>query len=322
MAMTFSQQTKHEIINALSKANECCAHACIYAMLMSVGVYSITRNGIEMTVSSDNQQIIDWANSLVERLHGRKLEVSSFHNNTLQRCDNYTIYFDEQLLLNYQLVYYDEDNCLQLANDSFNESLVANDCCRKAFVSTVFLMCGSVVVPQEDNQPTQEASGGRYHMEINLHTESLAYNLDMLLSQNQFNWHMIDRSRATTLYLKGAEAISDMLVYIGAIKSKLALDNIVIARHFRNVINRQVNCINANLDKAVVASDRHIRAIKVLTENGKLNTLSDALQQVAKLRLDNPSDTLEELAVKCDASKSGVRHRLNKLVTLADEIDN
>ncbi len=317
--MTFTQHAKEEILNHLTKSKGCCAHACLYALLLSAGSYSIVGKSMGMCVTSENEGVIEWANSLVKQLFGREMLITTDSSLTLRKGVQYTLHVDHQVLTHYQLVYIDEEDCLQLGNDSFDDSIVERECCLKAFLQTVFVTCGSVILPQGEDGLASSTTG-RYHMEIYLHSESLAYNIDMLLSNANYNWHMIHRTRGTTLYIKDSETISDMLVYFGAVKAKLQLDNIVVNRHFRNAINRQVNCINANLDKAVNASDKHIKAINKIIEGGLFNQLSEKLQVVAQLRLDNSSDTLEELSVKCGVSKSGVRHRLNKLIELADKL--
>ena len=50
--------------------------------------------------------------------------------------------------------------------------------------------------------------------------------------------------------------------------------------------------------------------------------MQEVIKEIAKLRLDNPFATLDELASLCSTpiSKSGIKHRLNKIVEMANDI--
>ena len=56
-------------------------------------------------------------------------------------------------------------------------------------------------------------------------------------------------------------------------------------------------------------------------EHDRLNSLPDKLKQAAVLRLENPEDTLSQLAELFDPpiTKSALNHRLRKLIELAKE---
>ena len=87
----------------------------------------------------------------------------------------------------------------------------------------------------------------------------------------------------------------------------------------KNKVNRIVNCDSANMGKIVEAAQAQIAAIRQLQEREAFEALSPALQQTARLRLENPEANLEELAALSDppVSKSAVNHRLRKLVELS-----
>ena len=84
-------------------------------------------------------------------------------------------------------------------------------------------------------------------------------------------------------------------------------------------MNRRLNCDSANLDKAVLAAQEQMEAIRTLQTAGLLDQLPDKLQMTAALRLENPELTLSELAEEFDppVSKSCLNHRLRKLLELA-----
>ena len=90
-----------------------------------------------------------------------------------------------------------------------------------------------------------------------------------------------------------------------------------------NRINRKVNCETANLDKALLASEKQISAIKKLEQSGKLDELSSELKMTAELRKNNPLLSISELAALSDPpiSKPGMSGRLRKLIKISEGLD-
>ena len=78
-----------------------------------------------------------------------------------------------------------------------------------------------------------------------------------------------------------------------------------------------------NIAKSVNAAQKQVAAISLLEENGKLSMLPDELFETAKLRLENPSMSLSELALKHEPpiSKSGLTHRLAKIIEISEELN-
>jgi DNA-binding protein WhiA len=90
----------------------------------------------------------------------------------------------------------------------------------------------------------------------------------------------------------------------------------------RNQVNRATNCDSANLDKAVDAADRHVRAIKAVARVVGLGSLPDALRETAEARLNHPELPLAELGrvLTPAVGKSGMNHRLRKIERLAESL--
>ena len=65
-----------------------------------------------------------------------------------------------------------------------------------------------------------------------------------------------------------------------------------------------------------------MEAINKLMEHGKLENLPEGVKSTAMLRYRNPDATLDELARMHDPiiSKSGLNHRLQKILEAADDI--
>lgn len=87
----------------------------------------------------------------------------------------------------------------------------------------------------------------------------------------------------------------------------------------KNDINRKANFETANMDKTYSASARQIAAIAALNDAGELNRLPDGLRELARLRLENPEMTLRQLGEALHISRSGVNHRLERLLELGEK---
>ena len=177
----------------------------------------------------------------------------------------------------------------------------------KAFVRGIFLGSGSVNNPEN-----------KYHLEMILNTIENAKIVKKLLEKMQINMKEMQRKSGYSLYLKEGEEISKFLALIGANSAVLKFEEIRVLRDMKNNINRKVNCETANLSKTINAAVKQIEAIKTLQKEGKFESLSDNLKEIALLRLENPDASLTELGqmLKNPIGKSGVNHRLKQLEQL------
>ena len=123
-----------------------------------------------------------------------------------------------------------------------------------------------------------------------------------------------------SLYLKKGDDIEDVIHYLGAGKEAFEFANEKIKRDFANMANRRNNFEVGNIKKTVNASADSINAINKLIKSGKISNLPQGLYETAMLRVDNPYVNLEELAeLHTDRiTKSGVNHRLKKLIELSE----
>lgn len=317
--LTFSKQTKNEIYKSIYHLKGCCVDVFLYAVFKTLGSLTFTNKGLALAVSTENNELLNLACKLVKQQYGKSCKVQSENTNAFSGNVIFNAKFDLDLVEKLKLVHYDEQGLLQLAtkpNDFFDD----NECCRKVFLKTLFLCCGSLTVPVMSEDFTESKKGQRYHMEMVFSDQTFAQSVLSVLNWLGFDFKLTKRKSHVVLYLKKPENIADFLVYLNAMKSKLEIENVMIERNLRNVANRQSNCISANIDKALQASNKQIEAINVLQQAGKLALLSIQLRDVARLRQNHPEATLEELAQITGISKSGIRHRLDRLVELSKEI--
>ncbi len=198
-----------------------------------------------------------------------------------------------------------------LGRRSVPHDITARKCCRKSFLRGVFLACGSVTDPDKG-----------YHLELVLEDESFAQSVQKLIARFGLNVHVTDRRRMSLVYLKGQEDIGDMLSLIGAQNARFAMEDVYIRKGLRNQANRAVNCDSANLDRSVNAALRQTQAIELVLSRMSEESLGPVLAGTARLRLQYPEMSLDELGAMCEppVGKSGIYHRLRKLEELAEEL--
>ena len=123
-------------------------------------------------------------------------------------------------------------------------------------------------------------------------------------------------------YIKEAELVSDVLALVGAYNAVLVLQNEFAVREVRNKLNRQLNCMNSNLEKMVEASLKQIEAIEYIRDTIGLESLQPTLYELCLLRLANPEENYENLSklMTEPLTKSGVNHRLRKILQIAEKL--
>ena len=191
------------------------------------------------------------------------------------------------------------------------KKLITKACCKKAFLKGVFLGSGCLVNPESEY----------HHFEVILKGKAHANYVVKIMEGYGLLPKITKRNQDYVVYIKDAEQIATMLRIFEANKAVFKFEDIRINKSIKNDINRTVNCETANLNKIAKASYKHIEAINKLKADGRFDTLNAKLREIAELREDDPSASLEELAAKCsyEISKSGVYHRLNKIVKIAEE---
>lgn len=184
-------------------------------------------------------------------------------------------------------------------------------CCRKAFLRGVYICRGSLTNPRKN-----------YHLEIVTDSFQQAAVIQSLMETFDLAPGVIQRKKHVALYFKDGQQISNLLNLLGGHTAVLNLENVRVVKGMRNQVNRLVNCETANMDKTLEAAFRQVENIKLIKDNGRFESLSQDLKEMANLRLQYPYASLKELGQLLDPplSKSGVNHRFRKLDAIAEEI--
>ncbi|MBE5820546.1 MAG: DNA-binding protein WhiA [Clostridiales bacterium] len=183
---------------------------------------------------------------------------------------------------------------------------IARLCIREAFIKSGFF-----------NDPNKE-----YHLEIMFKSKKKAEEMINLLESFNIHPKLANKNSGVIVYIKEGEEISSFLALIGASKTVIKFEEIRVEKEMRNNINRIVNCETANLNKTISAAVKQIEDIRFLKSKNKFKDLPDNLKEIAKIRLENPDISYEELGqmLSKPIGKSGVSHRLRKISEIAEEL--
>lgn len=213
----------------------------------------------------------------------------------------------ERYLVDTGALCYDEDGAHLLS--TISAAARAGEDAERAFLRGCFLGGGTCVDPKRS-----------YHAEILCRVDSVADEVANMLSAHGLHPRIMNRKDRIVVYLKEGDDVAGFLALIGASAGALSLETVRTEKDMRNYVNRMANCETANLDKQVVASLKQRAAIRTILENMKLTDLPSGLQEAAELRLDHPDATLGELAEMAGIGRSGMNHRLTRLMELAAEL--
>jgi len=185
------------------------------------------------------------------------------------------------------------------------------DECAVSFIRSCFIRFGTVTDPNKS-----------YHLELSFPDEQFRNKCADVLSSMELSPKFGTRRDRFTLYYKNSETISDFLARIGASDAVFEMINLKLVKEATISINRQNNFEAANMQKTVSANIAYISAVNYLIESGNFDSLPDDLRETAKLRIENDTSSLSELGRlhSPTISKSGVKHRLDRLVAVSEDI--
>lgn len=188
-----------------------------------------------------------------------------------------------------------------------------------AYVRGVFLGCGSCSIHAADDANTEKTDGG-YHFEFSVLSESFADELCALLEHCGMSVRKMVRAEKYVVYAKDSETVSNCLALMRADKTVLKLADTVVTLYVKREVNRRNNCDIANMTRTTEAAVDVSKAIEYIENTVGLNTLHPKLLEAADARINSPDAPLADLAYELGISKSGLKHRYDKIVAFANEL--
>ena len=307
--LSFSRKVKEEIV--FNDFDRSCSKALLSALIKVTGTLHIG-NGMSLTIRSENAKIASKTHKLLKELYNPQLEFMVSRKMKLHKNNIYILKVSKakEILDDLQLM--DGLGVSKIPSDT----LLKDTMTKRAYLAGIFLAGGSVNNPDTSND----------HLEMSVLSSTHARFIQELTNEYDLNAKIIKRRNKYVVYLKSAEKIGDFLRAIGAAQSVLDFEMTRIDRSMANTVNRWNNCDIANEMKAMSAAEKQIEDIAYVVEKAGLEILDSKTQEAAKIRLENPELSLNELTeiymlkTGQSISKSGLHHRFKKIKEEADRL--
>lgn len=309
--MSFTTEIKQEIAN--NKKKKCCAKAELSALIHLTSSISINNKQLTLLIRTENPTTAKRIVQLLKKMYGVKTGLAVAKKNNLKKNNIYRIEV--------------EDNVKDILKDLGilgkrglasipNSSIVRNMCCKQAYLSGCFLAYGTCNSPKTNN----------YHFEISVGEKQLAEFIKKIFSKQNIETKIAKRRNRYIVYIKRADRIEDALKLIGSNDSLLTFVNNRVTRDLKTNIIRLNNCEMAYTAKSLKAAEAQVKILNKIKSHNKEDNLESRLKEVYDLRMKNPESSLLELCNEFEKiyglsiSKSGIKHRLDKLEEFANSL--
>lgn len=308
--MSFSSDLKSEL-SLLPITDMCCACAELSAIVSFSGKLKRNESGYVFSVITENPKVAKRIYDLIKFVFDINAKILISKNKSSSYC--VCVKGSEEILKILKTLDLIPQNSTidKILGITLNLGLMDKKCCKKAFVRGAFIVSGAMINPEKN-----------YHLEFVTHRCRLHRQFASLLATFSLSPKTVIRKSNYVMYFKNSEDIGDVLAVMGASNTIMEYQNTRIYKELRNDANRKMNCDMANLDKTVNAASRQISAIEKLMQKGVYSNLPEQLKEVAELRMEHQDMNLAEIGKLLNPaiSKSGVNHRLRKIVDIAEKL--
>jgi len=323
--MSFAREVKLEVLQEPIK-NECCKLSFLSAVIHSCGELTKSGKDFYLELKTDIEQVYAVVNECLKTLYGEYAEVKLDEDANINKSIRYVISLPknctERIMFDCGIARFNTNHEFSFIQ-GIDEHMIENECCAKNYIKGVFATAStSNIVLNENFEKDDSRTFSGYHWEFVFSNEPFADDFSNLLFSQGIANKKSKRKNLFVLYIKEADLVSDLFGICGAFKSLLRLQNEMTIREVRNNINRQNNCLNANITKTVNASIKQIKAINLIQEKLGFEKLPKSLRELCLVRLANPEESLDNLTklMSTTITKSGINHQFRRLLKIADRI--
>ena len=307
--MSFSKETKSELCSAPVFTNEY-KIAEVYGMVLFARTFSMN----DISFSTESRAAAGAFSQMLSSLTETIVDM----NVRLTRRGGATNI--------YTLSVPDSNDCRKICqffghssnqpNLRINRANIDDDECVKYFLRGAFLVCGSVTSPEKE-----------YHLEFVVPHKKLSEDLQKIISEiNELaiSPKIVRRKGNYIVYIKGSENVTNTITYMGGQMSAIEIIQNNIYKSVRNAVNRKTNSETKKKKKTALASAKQIQAINIIKNKRGLEHLPDDLREIALIRLEFPEYNLREIgaALKEPLTRSGVNHRIQRILEIAEELSD
>ncbi len=312
--MTFSSKVKTEILSSsIAVGNEL---SMLCGIILSAGTIVISNKQMSFNITTENYALLVYTKKIINKLFPQaQIELPVKPKTAKHRVVLTTDTASAQdILFDCGILTRDEFGRISISLVGDPHLIIEREA-KFAYLAGTFLGGGSISIPQEN-----QSSG--YHMEWSFASSNQANLVCSILAEEDIFAKMFERGDNFVVYIKGGEKIGNAIALMGASSCYLNLESQIVDRQMRNLVNRQSNCISANIDKAVSAGLKQLEAINEIERTIGLEKLPASLKEIAEIRKANPEATLSDLVeiMGNTITKSAINLRLRKIVQIAKEL--
>ena len=305
---SFAKEVKEEIL--MNERTDPQFKAELSGLLQFLSTISISNRGLTIVIRTENAKISRFVMALLKEYYGAVIETSIVRKMKLNKNKVYLLrVMNKGREILEDLGLWTEEGLMSHPSRAF----VNNREMARAYLAGCFLASGSVNDPKKTD----------YHMEISANREEQGKFILRALKKLGLNGKMIPRRNQFVVYIKSVDAINDFLVHVGANDCAIQYADVRIQRDIYNNYTRLENCATANEVKMIRSGKEQVDTIERLKRSGKFDKLDRKLKETAELRLRYPEESLQALSEYYEEetgqaiSKSGMKHRLEKIVELS-----
>ncbi len=316
--MSFAKEVKKEIMQEeLQDSGE--AFAFLSSLFHACGNLNRNSEGISAEIVTDSRELFSYVDKMIKRLYGENLSLGISDDHIINKTIYYRITFPPSI----SITILTDADVIERTGDGLeikaspDQNLLCDEKTKIAYIKGAFIGCGTSSIKLSQLGSKLPTTG--YHVEFPSRHKLFLESIQSLLAEFSISSKISTRKNIFVLYIKDSESIKDLLALLGAVESVFSLSDEMARRGLRNTVNRQVNCINANISKTVEASIKQVEAINLINKKIGLESLPEDLQEVAVLRLANQQESLEELLKlsTLKLTKSGLNHRFRRILKIA-----
>jgi DNA-binding protein WhiA len=310
MSASYDSELKREIVSSVEDNG-----AYLSAIAECAGVFPEEASGAMYITMPLYEIAWDAAGRMRELYRRAELEITFEEPHGNKKNREYTLIIDSRTVD----VFLSERSLFKANGALKRKGELKSDKERAGYLQGVFVMRGRLFLPSGG----EESGSSLYQLEIiplnekqSKFIKEQADKLGILLKESE-------RRESPMLYIKDSEAISDFAARLGGSGTVVNLQSLKVERDARNQANRVNNCFFANVSKTINAAEAQIMAIEKIKKARGLNSLDEKLKELAEVRLDNPEASLNDLValLSGEVTRSGINHRMRKLMEIASECE-
>ena len=289
--MSFSSEQKNEIITQQCKTS-CCRRALLMGFLFARA--QIVSEDL-ISIRAEKSETLEFIGRLIKEFYSKNI----YPRHSAKGGRYVFAEFDSPSVSKYL-------KGIECGGELFISKCEA---CKSAFLRGVFLAAGKICDPQR-----------QFLLEF-----SLGDRTDIFceyLTSIDITPNIANKKSGRVVYYKNISKIEEFSGRALMNKTIFAIMNEQFTADLDNYLHRVANCTSGNISKSVDAIVKYNSVIKQLYDANLLSSLPEELAATARLRFEYPDFTLTELARISvpPISKSGLAHRLNRILELSEEL--